>query len=176
MAHWRDHLDSPLLGAYSLFDDATEKFKTIDGFILRCADEMHILGASGKRKCLVAYTSLSKEKPMKINVTIASKLAAGTGSQNPEKWVNVPVTFYVDERVSSKDGIVAALRVRFRNLAPQKTLEQAKKAFDLVASRETFVAAMVEYKEFMQNSEILELCKKLAEKYPNNKTKTDENL
>ena len=166
MAHWRDHLDSPLLGAYSLFDDATEKFKQIDGFILRCADEMHILGASGKRKCLVAYTSLSNDKPMKINVTIASKLAAGTGSQNPDKWVNVPVTFFVDEKVNSKDGVVAALRLRIRRLAPQKTLEQAKQAFEAVGSRESFVKTMTDYKEFMQNAEILKMCQDLSTKYP----------
>jgi hypothetical protein len=126
MAHWRDHLDSPLMGAYSLFDDATEKFKTIDGYIVRCADEMHLLGASGKRKCLVAYTSIDK-KPMKINVTIANQIALGAKSQNPAKWVNVPVTFFVDERVSTKDGIVAALRVRAREeKAPDYTAQIAE--------------------------------------------------
>lgn len=127
MAHWRDHLDSPLLGAYSLFDDATDKFKTVDGYILRCVDEMHILGASGKKKCFVAYTSLDQRKPMKINVTIANQIALGAKSQNPEKWVNVPVTFYVDEKVNSKDGIVAAIRVRAREeKAPDYTKQIAE--------------------------------------------------
>ncbi len=127
MAHWRDHLDSPLLGAYSLFDDATEKFKTIDGYIVRCADEEHLLGASGKRKCLVAYTSLDARKPMKVNVTIANQIALGAKSQNPAKWVNVPVTFFVDERVKTKEGIVAALRVKAREeKAPDYTAQIAE--------------------------------------------------
>ena len=114
MAHWRDHLNSTLLGAYSLYDDATDKFKTIDGFIVKCTHEQHLLGASGKRDCFVAYTSLDSKKPMKINVTIANVLAVAAKSQNPDKWVNVPVTFCVDEKVNTKDGIVAALRVKPR--------------------------------------------------------------
>lgn len=114
MPHWRDHLDSSLLGAYSLFDDATEGFKQVDGYILRCTDEIHILGASGKKKCFVAYTTLDAKKPLKINVAIGNEIAIGAGSKNPEKWVNVPVTFYVDERVNSKDGVVAAIRCKHR--------------------------------------------------------------
>ena len=114
MAHWRDHLDSSLLGAHSLFDDATEGFKRIDGYILRCTDEEHLLGASGKRKCFVAYTSLDARKPMKINVTIGNEIAIAAKSKNPAKWVNVPVTFFVDEKVKTKDGVVPALRVKAR--------------------------------------------------------------
>lgn len=116
MAHWRDHLNSTLLGAYSLYDDATDKFKSVDGFIVKCLHEQHLLGASGRRDCFVAYTSLDSKKPMKINVTIANVLAVAAKSQNPDKWVNVPVTFLVDEKVSTKDGIVAALRVKARFL------------------------------------------------------------
>lgn len=114
MAHWRDHLDSKLLGAYSLYDDETDKFKRVDGYIVKCCDEEHILGASGKKKCFVAYTSLDNKKPMKLNVTISNEIALAAKSHNPAKWVNVPVTFYVDENVRSKDGIVAALRVKSR--------------------------------------------------------------
>lgn len=117
MAHWRDHLDSSLLGAYSLFDDKTEGFKVIDGMILRTAQEEHNLGASGKQKCFVAYTTLDNKKPMKINVTIASAIALAAGSKNPEKWVNIPVTFYVDQNVKSKAGTTEALRCRKNNKA-----------------------------------------------------------
>lgn len=136
MAHWRDHLDSTLLGAYSLFDDATEGFKTVDGYVLKCTDEIHILGASGKKKCFVAYTTLDAKKPMKINVSIGNEIALGAGSKNPEKWFNVPVTFYVDERVNSKDGVVAAIRVKHR-------IEQKK--------------------DFTKNIELLRACKTLPE-------------
>jgi len=51
---------------------------------------------------------------MKINVTIAGEIALAAKSHNPAKWVNVPVTFYVDENVKTKAGIVAALRVKSR--------------------------------------------------------------
>jgi hypothetical protein len=122
MPHWRDHLNSSLLGAYSLYDDATDRFKQIDGFILRCTHEEHLLGASGKRDCFVAYTSIDPKKPMKINVTIAFTLEIAAGSRNPDKWVNIPVTFFVDERVKTKEGIVAALRVK-RRIAPDYSKE-----------------------------------------------------
>ena len=117
MAHWRDHLDSSLLGAYSLFDDKTEGFKEIEGMILRTAHEEHNLGASGKQRIFVAYTTLDKKKPMKINVTIAGAIALAAGSKNPDKWVNVPVTFYVDQNVKSKAGTSEALRCRKNNKA-----------------------------------------------------------
>ena len=118
MPHWRDHLDSSLLGAYSLFDDATEKFKQIEGYIVRCTHEDHNLGASGRKKCFVAYTSIHQTKPMKINVTISKAIALAAGSQNPDRWVNVPVTFFVDENVKTKDGPTAAIRVKGRTVAP----------------------------------------------------------
>ncbi len=118
MAHWRDHLNSTLLGAYSLYDDTTDRFKSVEGVILRCTHEKHLLGASGTRDCFVAYTSLDARKPMKINVTIAKEIALAAGSKNPDKWVNVPITFYVDENVNSKEGKVEALRCKPRSVAP----------------------------------------------------------
>jgi hypothetical protein len=113
MAHWRDHLDSTLMGAYSLYDSQTDRFKSVEGYIVRCTDETHTLGASGKKKVFVAYTSIDA-KPMKINVSIANEIALSAKTHNPEKWVNIPVTFYVNEKVSTKEGIVPALRVRAR--------------------------------------------------------------
>ena len=115
MPHWRDHLDSTLLGAYSLYDDKTEGLKEIDGLIIKTAHEMHNLGASGNKKCFVAYTSLDPKKPMKINVTIASAIALAAGSKNPEKWINIPVTFFVDTKVKCKEGLTEALRCRKNN-------------------------------------------------------------
>ena len=114
MPHWRDHLNSPLLGAYSLFDDETEGWKEVDGTIIRCCKEEHILGASGKQMILVAYTSLSNRKPMKINVTISKVIQRIAKSMNPDKWVNIPVTFYVDTNVKSKLGTSEAIRVKPR--------------------------------------------------------------
>jgi len=111
MPHWREHLGSPLLGAYSLYDDAKDDFIEKDGIITHCGKADFMLGESGKQNCLVAYTNLGK--PLKINVTIADTLQSITGKRNPDKWVNVPVTFYVDRKVKGKKGAtVEAIRVK----------------------------------------------------------------
>lgn len=110
MPHWKEHLDSTLLGAYSLFDDATEGWKEINGIVLSCCHEFHTLGGSGMRKCHVGKTNLGK--PIKLNTTISNELEKITGSKNPDKWVNVPVTFYVDTKVKFGKGIVDAIRIK----------------------------------------------------------------
>ena len=115
MAHWRDHLNSSLIGAYTLYDDKTDGFKEVDGFIIRTCHEKHNLGASGFKDCFVAYTSLDDKKPMKINVTIANAISNAAGTRNPDKWVNIPVTFFVDQNVNSKEGKVEAIRCRKNN-------------------------------------------------------------
>ena len=119
MAHWRDHLNSTLLGAYSLYDDATDGFKEIDGYIIKTAREKHNLGATGVKDCFVAYTSLDPKKPMKINVNIANAIAIAAGTKNPDRWLNIPVTFYVDRNVKCKEGITEAIRCRKNNKAAQ---------------------------------------------------------
>lgn len=142
MAHWRDHLNSTLIGAYSLYDDQTDGFKEIEGKILRTAHERHNLGASGVQDCFVAYTTLDAKKPMKINVTIANAIALAAGTRNPDKWINVPVCFYVDKNVKSKAGTTEAIRCRkstktshidYSNeesmLRNCKTLEELQKAY-----------------------------------------------
>jgi hypothetical protein len=54
---------------------------------------------------------------------------------------------------------------------PKKTLEEAEKAFDAVNSRKSFVSAMTDFKEFMQNEKVLAKCKELSVKYPNTEKK-----
>ena len=115
--HWKDHLDSSLLGAYSLFDDATEGWREVDGTILRCCKEEHILGGSGKKKIYVAHTSMGK--PMKLNVAISEKIEEITGSKNPDKWINVPVTFWVDTKVKFGTKMVDAIRIKAQVSAPK---------------------------------------------------------
>ena len=110
MTHWREHIGSPLLGAYSLYDDATDSFIEKEGLILDVKKAEYVLGASGKKLISIANTTLGK--PLKINVTIAKVLAFITRSGSIEKWVNVPVIFYVDRNVNSKDGVVDAIRVK----------------------------------------------------------------
>jgi len=108
--HWKDHLDSTLLGAYSLYDDATDGWKEVNGIITSCGKEWHILGGSGKKNILVGRTNLGK--PIKINKKIGEAIEKIAGCKNPDKWLNIPVTFYVDTRVSFGKDIVEAIRVK----------------------------------------------------------------
>ena len=117
MAHWKEHLNSTLLGAYSCYDEATEGFKEIQGVIMDTAMEDHILGASGKKRIFVAHTSLGK--PLKINNSIASQIAIVAKTQNAAKWINIPVTFFVDEKVKFGGQTVAAIRVKAPKIAQQ---------------------------------------------------------
>jgi hypothetical protein len=110
MSHWKDHLNSTLLGAYSLFDDTTEKWKEVDGVITRCCHEKHVLGGSGSTDCHVGHTSLGK--PIKLNHTISKVLESITGYKNPAKWVNVPCTFYVDANVKFGKTTTEAIRIK----------------------------------------------------------------
>ena len=95
------------------------------------------------------------------------KQCTAVESRNLTNWKGFKIRLNVDPNVKMMGQVVGGIIVdtTFKE-APKKTLEQAKKAFELVNSRETFVNTMTEYKEFMQNSEIVDLCKKLAEKYP----------
>jgi len=108
--HWKDHLDSTLLGAYSLYDDATEGWKEVNGIITSCGKEWHILGGSGKKNILVGRTNLGK--PIKINKAIGEVIEKISGSKNPDKWNNIPLTFYVDPRVTFGKNTVEAIRVK----------------------------------------------------------------
>lgn len=116
--HWRDHLDSTLLGAYSLFDDATDGFKEVDCVVIRTSREDHNLGASGKKNIHVAHTNFSK-KPMQLKVSISSVIAEIAGTNNPDKWVNVPITLFV-KKEKVKGEIVDALRVKRQKVVQQK--------------------------------------------------------
>ena len=125
MAHWREHLGSPLLGAYSLYDDQTDDFKEVNGIITKTGHADYVLGESGKQKCFIAYTDMGK--PMKLNVKMASVLADITGSRNPDKWQNIPVTFYVDKNVKSKAGTTEAIRIKAQRKVQQNfDAEKAK--------------------------------------------------
>ena len=112
MAHWRDHLNSTLLGAYSLWSDEADAFVEKQGKILHVAHEDHNMGRAGVQNCFVAYTTLHKTKPIKVNVTIANAIEQASGQKNPEKWNGTDVIFYVDLNVKSKEGTKEALRVK----------------------------------------------------------------
>lgn len=118
MPHWRDFTNSTLLGAYSCYSDKEDRFIEKNGTIIRCEIQEHTLGGSGKTRCLVGVTDFGK--PIKINiVAISSVLQEITGTRNPDKWVNVPVTFYVDENVKFGKQTVEAIRIKRQINAPK---------------------------------------------------------
>ena len=125
MAHWKDHLNSDLLGAYSLFDDATEGFKEVNGIITRTAHEDHVLGASGKQKVFVAHTTLGK--PLRLNNTMCNQIAVIAKTKNPAKWINIPVTFYVDTNVKLGRETVEAIRIKAQKEVKKDFSNEEKK-------------------------------------------------
>ena len=68
--------------------------------------------------------------------------------------------------IKTSSSIFFVIDTQYRS-QPKKTLAQAKSDFEKVNSRESFVKAMKDNEEFMQNADILSTCKDLATKYPN---------
>jgi hypothetical protein len=87
-------------------------------------------------------------------------------SRNLTNWVGLKIGLKVDPNVKMMGQVVGGIIVDLQyKSAPKKTLEQAKADFAKVTSRETFVNAMNENSDFMQNAEIIAECKKLAVTY-----------
>ena len=88
-------------------------------------------------------------------------------SRNLKNWVGIKIRLKVDPNVKMMGQIVGGIVVdtSFKAIPP-KTLQQAKTAFEKVNSRETFETTMIEFSEFMQNPEIITICKDIAVKYP----------
>lgn len=88
-------------------------------------------------------------------------------SRNISNWKGVELSLLFDENVKMMGKVVGGIRIdRSYISTPKKTLEAVKLEFKNVNSRDSFVQAMTENKDFMSNSEIIEQCKKLAESYP----------
>ena len=92
-------------------------------------------------------------------------------SRNLTNWVGLKIGLKVDPNVKMMGQIVGGIIIdtQYRS-QPKKTLAQAKSDFEKVNSRESFVKAMKDNEEFMQNAEILSTCKDLATKYPKPET------
>ena len=116
-------------------------------------------------------------KPMVVNSGNRKKIAKAVQetlkctpveSRNLLKWVGLRIALKVDQNVKMMGQVVGGIVIDTNYKAvPKKTLTDAQNAFMAVNSRELFVSAMTEYKEFMQNAEILATCKELSVKYPN---------
>ena len=87
-------------------------------------------------------------------------------SRNIANWTGLKISLIFDENIKMMGERVGGIVVEKKLFAPKKTLDQATSEFNAVNSRESFVKAMTENKEFMSNPQILEICKKLAVSYP----------
>jgi len=119
-------------------------------------------------------------KEMLVNATNRKTIAkivkelkncTATESRNIGNWKGLQIELYVDENVKFGGEVVSGVRVmKAEQQAPKKTLQDALMAFDSVSSRQTFVAAMKDYKDFMQTPQIVAKCTELAKLYPNPQT------
>jgi len=88
-------------------------------------------------------------------------------SRNIGNWSGLKIKLVVDNNVKFAKQIVQGIRVeKSEPQAPKKTLQDALIAFNSVSSRDTFVACMKDYSEFMQVKEVIAHCQKLAILYP----------
>ena len=131
-----------------------------DGYFLRFEEPgvKDMVANSGNRKKIAAIV-----KDLKRCTAVESR--------NLTNWVGLKIGLKVDPNVKMMGQIVGGIIIdtQYRS-KPKKTLAQAKSDFEKVNSRESFVKAMKDNEEFMQNAEILSTCKDLATKYPNPKT------
>lgn len=105
----------------------------------------------------------------KISELVKEKLkCTAVESRNISNWIGLKIGLKVDPNVKMMGKVVGGIIVDLQyKSAPKLTLKDAKDDFFLVNSRESFVSVMRKHKEFMQNSEIISICKELSTKYPN---------
>ena len=116
-------------------------------------------------------------KDMVVNSGNRKKIAAiikdkykltAVESRNISNWAGLTIGLKVDPNVKMMGKVVGGIIIDTDyHATPKNTLKEAEKAFAEVNSRESFVKAMTDYNEFMQNADILATCKDLATKYPN---------
>ena len=131
--------------------------KKTDGYFIQFVENVpEMLPNSTNRK---AIADLIKEK---FNCSTVE-------SRNIAKWEGLEMRLIVDDRVSFGRDIVSGIRVDRRyKMKPKKTIEQAIAEFHKVNSRDSFVATMEANRDFLQNDQILSMCKDLSTKYPKN--------
>lgn len=101
------------------------------------------------------------------NIVKQLKDCTAVESRNISNWTGLKIGLKVDPNVKMMGQVVGGIIVDVNyKQAPKKTLEEAKTELNLVDSRESFVKCMNTFKEFMQNPEIIAICKELSTKYP----------
>lgn len=127
-----------------------------DGYFLRFEEAgiKDMVVNSGNRKKIAAIV-----KELKSCTAVESR--------NLTNWVGLKIGLKVDPNVKMMGQVVGGIIVDLQYKSePKKTLEDVKKYFSLVRDRQAFEGAMTLFKEFMQNAEILQICKELSVKYP----------
>ena len=130
--------------------------KKQDGYFIRFEEPLkEFMPNSGNRKII------SKLVQAKLNCPITEAMLINN-------WTGLKIKLLFDPNRTFAGEVTGGILVDASYLEiPKKTLEEAMTAFNSVNSRDTFVLAMTDFTEFMQNHKVLEKCKELAVKYPN---------
>jgi len=134
--------------------------KKQDGYFIRFEEPLkEFMPNSGNRKIIA---NIVKEK---LNIPLTEAMIIST-------WTGLKIKLLFDPNRTFAGEVTGGILVdRTYQEMPKKTLEEALDAFKAVNSRESFVLAMTDFKEFMQNEKVLTECKELAIKYPNTEKK-----
>lgn len=130
--------------------------KKQDGYFIRFEEPVKEFMPNSGNKRIIARLVQNK---LNCSVTESTLL---------NNWTGLKIRLLFDPNRKFAGEVTGGILVDESFLSvPKKTLEEAKLAFDSVSSRDTFVLAMKDFQDFMQNKEILEKCKELSVKYPN---------
>jgi len=134
--------------------------KNQDGYFIRFEEPLkEFMPNSGNRKIIANMVA------DKLNIPLTEALLINN-------WTGLKIKLLFDPNRTMKGVVTGGILVdRTYQEAPKKTLEEALTAFSKVNSRESFVTAMTDFKEFMQNEKVLAKCKELSVKYPNTEKK-----
>jgi len=140
--------------------------KKVDGYFIKFVEPVKEMKAN----------SINRKSISKVFKTLNG--CTSVESRKISNWGGLKIKLWVDEKVNFGSETVSGIRVyeTIEPQAPKKTLQDALIAFNSVSSRDTFVACMKDYSEFMQVKEVIAHCQKLAILYPKPNTKTNENI
>ncbi len=120
--HWKKLQNPDYLGAYSLADEVTGKYRDVVATIASVKVE-NIVGADGKREdCMVMRFVERGLKPMIVNATNSKTLEKLFATPFIEDWANRKIQIGV-ESVKAFGDVVDALRIR---KFPPRTAETPK--------------------------------------------------
>ena len=114
-SHWRLAYESKYLGAWSMYDKRTGRYREVTARIDRVSDD-EVIGEGGRRSHPIQlWLSGSKgaiSVPMILSKSNATTLQVMTGSPVPKSWEGTTITIYVrkSKRVLKGTGDVLTIR------------------------------------------------------------------